>query len=119
MSINGVGPPAPSSETGATSVIGSRRRAAAIASPSRVCAFSRTSSSLRAWSQVSRSTIGGTAVLVLPVTTMLLTAPAQDHPSFVETAVTKNLGYPSFAGTGIVLKVDQATAAAHCGYRVG
>jgi hypothetical protein len=47
-SINGVGPLAPSSETGATSVIGSRRRAAAIASPSRVCAFSRTSSSLRA-----------------------------------------------------------------------
>src|SRR5437879_5251552 len=39
--------------------IGTRRRAAAIASPSRVCAFSRTSSSSRAACQVARSTTGG------------------------------------------------------------
>ena len=42
-----------------TSTIGSRRLAAAIASPARVCAFSRTSSSSRAARQVSRSTISG------------------------------------------------------------
>ena len=42
-----------------TSTIGSRRRAAANASPARVCAFSRTSSSSRAACQVARSTTGG------------------------------------------------------------
>src|SRR5262249_23983392 len=42
-----------------SSTIGSRRRAAAIASPSRVCAFSRTRSSSRAACQVARSTTGG------------------------------------------------------------
>src|SRR5262249_49884836 len=47
--------------------IGSRRRAAASASPSRVCAFSRTSSSSRAACQVARSTMGGLPGLSLLV----------------------------------------------------
>jgi hypothetical protein len=44
-----------------TSIIGSRRRAAAIASPSRVCAFSRFRRSAICSCQVARSTIGGKA----------------------------------------------------------
>src|SRR5207302_3277173 len=59
-SKNGTGPPTPVTSTApSSSTIGSRRRAAAIASPSRVCAFSRTSSSSRAACQVARSTTGG------------------------------------------------------------
>jgi hypothetical protein len=46
---------------GSISTIGSRRRAAAIASPSRVCAFSRTSSASRSACQVARSTTAGSA----------------------------------------------------------
>jgi len=42
-----------------TSTIGSRQRAAAIASPSRVCAFSRTSSASSSACQVARSTTTG------------------------------------------------------------
>ena len=42
-----------------SSTIGRRRRAAAMASPSWVCAFSRTRSSSRAACQVARSTTGG------------------------------------------------------------
>src|SRR5207253_6873930 len=59
-SRNGTGPSTPVTSTApSSSTIGSRRRAAAIASPSRVCAFSRTSSSSRAACQVARSTTGG------------------------------------------------------------
>src|SRR2546427_4218074 len=59
-STNGTGPSTPVTSTApSSSTIGSRRRAAAIASPSRVCAFSRTSSSSRAACQVARSTTGG------------------------------------------------------------
>src|SRR3954464_5449252 len=46
-----------------TSTIGSRRRAAAIASPSRVCAFSRANNASRASCQVLLSTTGGRAGL--------------------------------------------------------
>src|SRR5690348_11673693 len=58
---------------GSTSIIGSLRRAAAIASPSRVCAFSRLRSSAICASQVSRSTTGGMAAWVVSeVIAMLL-----------------------------------------------
>src|SRR4051812_46040024 len=59
-SRNGTGPSGPTTSTvPSNSTIGSRRRAAAIASPSRVWAFSRTRSSSRAACQVARSTTGG------------------------------------------------------------
>src|SRR5215212_4928994 len=59
-SRNGTGPSGPTTSTvPSSSTIGSRRRAAARASPSRVWAFSRTSSSSRAACQVARSTTGG------------------------------------------------------------
>lgn len=45
VSMSGTSPAPPTiGVAGSTSTIGSRRRAAAIASPSRVCAFSRTRS---------------------------------------------------------------------------
>ena len=63
-SISVTSPLAPMSGVdGSTSTIGSRRRAAAIASPSRVCAFSRTRSACTCASQAARSTIGGVAVM--------------------------------------------------------
>src|SRR5918996_6607223 len=59
-SRNGTGPSGPTTSTvPSSSTIGSRRRAAAMASLSRVWAFSRTSSSSRAACQVDRSTTGG------------------------------------------------------------
>ncbi len=69
-STSGVSPPGPRTVTVGIKVIGSRRRAAAIASPSRVWAFSRTSSSSRSRSQVSRSTTGGAAALDAGVAVM-------------------------------------------------
>src|SRR3954451_25330002 len=60
-SSSGTGPSGPVTVTGGMSVIGNRRRAAAIASPSRVCAFSRARISSRAARQVARSTTGGVA----------------------------------------------------------
>src|ERR687897_436624 len=58
-------PSAPTTVTSAgISVIGSLRRAAAMASPSRVWAFSRPSKSSQAASQLSRSTIDGAAWVV-------------------------------------------------------
>src|SRR3954451_5717471 len=57
---NGTGPSGPTTSTvPSNSTIGSRRRAAARASPSWVWAFSRTRSSSRAACQVARSTTGG------------------------------------------------------------
>src|SRR4051812_16475429 len=59
-SRNGTGPSGPTTSTvPSNSTIGSRRRAAAMASPSRVWAFSRTRSSSRAVCQVARSRTGG------------------------------------------------------------
>src|SRR6266700_3822063 len=62
MSINGTGPSAPvSGVCGSTSTIGRRRRAAAIASPSRVWAFSRTRSRSSSVWNAARSATGGRA----------------------------------------------------------
>ena len=62
-----------SARSASTSTMGRRRRAAAIASPSRVCAFSRTrSASSSAW-KVARSTAAGR-----------LSALAADPPTFVD-----------------------------------
>jgi len=61
-SSSGTGPcSAVSGIAGSTSTMGNRRRAAAIASPSRVCAFSRTSSSSSITCHVARSATGGRA----------------------------------------------------------
>ena len=61
-SRNGASPFAPTTVADAgISIISSRRRSAAIASPSRVCAFSLTSSLARAASSSSRLVTGGTA----------------------------------------------------------
>ncbi len=58
--MNGTGPSAPVTWTvPSSSTIGSRRRAAASASPSRVCAFSRARNSSRAVCQASQSTTDG------------------------------------------------------------
>jgi hypothetical protein len=62
-SRSGTGPPGP--VTGidpSTSTMGSRRRAAAIASPSCVCAFSRTRSSSSWACQLARSVTAGALV---------------------------------------------------------
>src|ERR1039457_5336318 len=62
---------------GSTSTIGSRRRAAAIASPSRVCAFSRTrNASSSAWN-VLRSTTLGARSSSLTMSVMVLSFAAQ------------------------------------------
>jgi hypothetical protein len=59
-----IGPLGPmTSMVASTSTMGSRRRAAAIASPSRVCAFSRANNASRASCQVFLSTTGGRAGL--------------------------------------------------------
>src|SRR5215469_16082707 len=63
-SSSGTGPCSPvTGIVASTSTIGSRRRAAAMASPSRVCAFSRTSSSSSWACQVARSTTEGSAAV--------------------------------------------------------
>src|ERR671911_468117 len=65
-SPNGTGPSAPMTVvSGGTSVMGSRRRAAAIASPSRVCAFSRLRSSRSCRSKSSWSVTGGADVVIV------------------------------------------------------
>src|ERR1035441_4880907 len=71
-----IGPSGPISVmVGSTSTMGSRLRAAAIASPSRVCAFSRTRSlSSSAWKMSRSTTVGRLAALV---------APAAGPPRFV------------------------------------
>src|SRR5215218_5536283 len=63
---------------GSNSTIGSRRRAAAIASLSRVCAFSRTRSASSSACQVARSTTGGSAGALLP--------PAGGNPTFFDSS---------------------------------
>src|SRR5947209_1662862 len=52
---------------GSTSTIGRRLRAAAIASPSRVCAFSRTRSLSSSVCQAARSTTAGSAEVPRPL----------------------------------------------------
>src|SRR5580700_7400271 len=59
-SVTGPGGPV-SGRLAATSTMGSRRRSAAIASPSRVCAFSRTRNAASWASKAPRSVTGGSA----------------------------------------------------------
>ena len=67
-SASRTGPRSPiSGIAGSISTIGSRRRAAAIASPSLVCAFSRTRRSSSCACHVARSTTAGCVAVAVPV----------------------------------------------------
>src|ERR687897_771294 len=76
-SPNGTGPSGPMTVvSGGTSVMGSRRRAAAIASPSRVCAFSRLRSSRSCCSKSSWSVTVGAGVVMVSLSVVLGGRPA-------------------------------------------
>src|SRR5690606_24761819 len=75
-SRNGTGQSFPTTSTvPSTSTIGRRRRAAAMASPSWVCAFSRTSNSSRAARQVSISTTGSRLFMAFSVMSRAVVRP--------------------------------------------
>jgi hypothetical protein len=66
VSWSGTSPAAPTTaDVGSTSTIGNRQRASASASALRVCAFSLTRCASICFCQLSRSTIGGVAVMLV------------------------------------------------------